>query len=70
MANYKSDLIDVEGQIIYDKPEKKAILFKWDDNKEAVWLPRSQIEYVKKPSSKTLWVVTLPQWLAERNDML
>lgn len=60
----KSDLIDIECYIKFEKPLAVAI---WDgvtmdgEKQKWVWLPRSQIEIM--PNGKT-WTVTMPEWLA------
>jgi hypothetical protein len=65
-----SNLVDVRVYLMHDKPEKKAIAVR-DPTKphgEWIWLPRSQIEYVKREPG--IVVVTLPDWLAEKNGLV
>lgn len=58
----KSDLLDLTMQLHAETP--KALLVSDDGiQKNAVWLPLSQIEYEKKPNSGIV-IVTLPEWLA------
>jgi hypothetical protein len=62
VSSSKSDLLDLTLQLHAETP--KALLVSDDGvQKNAVWLPLSQIEYEKKPGSG-LVVVTLPEWLA------
>ena len=65
-----SNLVDVAVYLMHDKPEKKAIAV-CDPAKtkaEWIWLPRSQIEYVK--TEPGIAIVTMPNWLAEKNGLL
>lgn len=65
-----SNLVDVTVYLMHDKPEKKAIAVTdpAKPNGGWIWLPRSQIEYVK--TEPGIVIVTLPDWLAEKNGLL
>lgn len=64
MTGGRSDLVDIAGTL---KAETElAILF--DDGAQAVWLPRSQIEIDR--GFDGLFVVTLPDWLANDKGLI
>lgn len=49
---------------------ERAILVSDDgDNDKAVWLPKSQVEFVQKPGSDVI-EVTLPEWLATERGLV
>lgn len=57
----RSDLVDLTLQLHADTP--RAILVSDDgDSANAVWLPKSQIEFETKASG--IVEVTCPEWLA------
>lgn len=60
----KSDLVDLTMQLHADS--KAAILVSDDGDKaKAVWLPKSQIEWIRHESyGSNIVIVTLPEWLA------
>lgn len=65
-----SNLVDVMVYLMHDKAEKKAIAVR-DPAKakgEWIWLPRSQIEYFE--TEPGIVIVTMPNWLAEKNGLL
>jgi hypothetical protein len=65
----RRDKIDIEVTIIRDVDSDAAILVSEDgDEDNAVWLPRSQIEYTTDRHGLT--TVTLPEWLAEDKGLI
>jgi len=66
-----SDLVDVTVYLMHDNPDKKAIAV-CDPAKAGkapwIWLPRSQIEYVKQEPGVV--IVTLPEWLAKDKGLV
>ena len=63
----KSDLVDVAGCKHHETT--KAILFSDDgDEKNAIWLPKSQIEVEDKDPPTC--IVTLPEWLAKDKGLI
>lgn len=77
----KSDLIDIECEVVEEREKAVAI---WDGvsygedyvdpdtgevrkNRKWTWLPRSQIEII--PNGKTA-TVTLPEWLATEKGLI
>lgn len=65
-----SNLVDVTVYLMHDQPDKKAIavLDPVKKNGDWIWLPRSQIEYVEREPE--IAIVTMPDWLAEKNGLL
>lgn len=61
----RSNVIDIELEKRHETD--KAIQF--SDGDKLVWLARSQIEVDPIKGGK-LWVVTLPQWLAEEKGLV
>lgn len=62
----KSDLVDVE--VFKHAETGKAILVSdTGDKKDAVWLPKSQVEI--EDDGKTV-TVTLPEWLAQDKGLI
>lgn len=57
----KSDLHEIS--LIWKGETDKAICVS-EDGKHKEWLPKSQIEYERKPDGSVQ--VTLPQWLYEK----
>jgi hypothetical protein len=64
----KSNLIDILG--FQHVETERAIRFsETGDDKDAVWLPRSQIEI--EPASKAGYItVTMPEWLAKEKGLI
>jgi hypothetical protein len=69
-VNGASDLVDLTVWIMMDDPNKKAIAIAdpAKPTKTWIWLPRSQVEYVK--AEPGLIVLTLPQWLAKDKGLI
>jgi hypothetical protein len=64
----KSDLIDISG--CKHAETAKAILFSdTADEKDAVWLPKSQIEIADGAEPRFV-TVTLPEWLAKDKGLI
>jgi len=68
MSDYKSDLIDV-AVIRHAETEKAILVSETEDKKDAVWLPKSQIE-VENDGHKNFVTVTLPEWLAKEKGLI
>ena len=66
----KSDLIDIEGIEVHRTP--KAILVRFDDDKEPVWLPLSavEVEPLRVRGGQKAVTVTMPQRLAEEKELV
>jgi hypothetical protein len=64
-----NDPVDIEVIIIRDEDSDLAILVsETGDEDDAVWLPRSKIEYTTDRRGRT--VVTLPEWLGIEKGLL
>lgn len=64
----RSDLIDVHG--LKHAETAKAILFSdTGTEKDAVWLPKSQVEYVND-GRESFVTVTMPEWLAKEKGFI
>ena len=64
----KSNLIDIFGRV-HAETERAVRFSETGDDKDAVWLPRSQIEI--EPASKAGYVtVTMPEWLAQEKGLI
>lgn len=63
----KSDLVDVEMQL-HAETEKAIRVSDDGEDENGVWLPKSQVEFVRKKGG--IVVVTLPQWLAEQKGLV
>jgi hypothetical protein len=65
----RNDKIDIAVVIIRDSDFDAAILVSEDgDEKTAVWLPRSQIEYMTDRNGMS--IVTLPEWLGIEKGLI
>ena len=60
-----SDLIEVSVRRLAETD--RAILVTQDD-KEKIWLPKSQIEF--EPNNDGTITVTLPEWLAREKELI
>ena len=63
----KSDLIDLTVAL-HMMTDKAARVSLDGEDDEAVWLPLSQIEVLKRPKGQA--VVTLPEWLAHEKGLI
>lgn len=62
----KSDLVDL---LLHYRSEKPlALAVSQLDSQEWIWLPKSQIEFVRKPQGQVS--VTMPQWLAKDKGLV
>ena len=67
MSAHASDLIDVSGFLHAET--SKAILFsELNAEKDAVWLPKSQCEFVRERGNCV--TVTMPEWLAKTKELI
>lgn len=63
----RSDLIDITVRVKHRTD--KAVLVSYDEDKESVWLPLSQIEIESNSDGRT-HTASLPQRLAEEKEMV
>ena len=64
-----ADLVQVHMQL--HRSTKMAMQFSDDgDEDKAKWLPRSQITATPVEGSGTEYYVTMPEWLAKKNDLI
>lgn len=63
----KSDLIDVTVQV-HAMTDRAVRVSDDGDDKNAVWLPLSQVEVLKRPRGIAL--ITLPEWLAFEKGLI
>jgi hypothetical protein len=61
MGSTRSDLIDLTLQL-HQETERALLVSDSGEVDDRVWLPKSQIEFEKKPGG--LVIVTAPEWLA------
>ncbi len=66
MSKTKNHLVDFQGVIMTETDA--AILFKWDPDIDAVWLPMSVVEINEQEGD--LASITLPEFFAEEKGML
>ena len=67
-----SDLVDI---LCHQHAESKLAILVSDDGNEknAVWIPKSQVEIAPNPAvggSRAIVLVTLPAWLAESKGLV
>ena len=62
MGEFDSNLIDITMQIFAETP-KAVLASDTGDKKDAVWLPRSQIEIDGD-------TITMPEWLAQEKGLI
>jgi hypothetical protein len=68
MSDYRSDLIDIVCTLHAET--EKAIFVSDDGEKDnAVWLPKSQIEYELRGRTGST-IVTMPEWLAKDKGLI
>lgn len=69
MISGKSDITDLKVTVHYETP--KAWLVS-NDKKKEVWLPKSMVEMDTKfkTYAPVAGIVTLPEWLAEREGLV
>jgi hypothetical protein len=66
----RNDTINIEVTLHADPPLSLAILVSDDGEDNAVWLPRSQIEYDRDAAVGDVITVTLPEWLAMEKGLI
>jgi hypothetical protein len=65
----KRELVDIAG-CLHSETEK-AILFSDTAHREdAVWIPKSQCEFVHDGGQERFITVTLPEWLAQDKGLI
>jgi hypothetical protein len=65
----KSDLIDIAVEVRHDTPRAYLV----HDGHRDVWLPKSQCEVHETTTAGAAsrsWVVTLPEWLAQKTELI
>jgi hypothetical protein len=69
MPNYKSNVGDYD--LMYIAQTEKVICVKLDKESEMFWLPKSQIEFEDKNYKRHQTIkVTIPDWLAEKYELI
>jgi hypothetical protein len=63
MPSYKSDLVDISGEVIDSAGTEKA--FRFYDGKIYVWLPKSLCEWDEEGKE-----MTMPEWLAKEKELI
>lgn len=63
------ELYDVTLQM-HHETEKACLMSEDGDEKNAKWLPKSQIEIIAKDKAKGIYEVTMPMWLAIKNGLV
>lgn len=68
MTSFKSNVADYE--LLYVSQTEKGLAVRRSEDHEMCWLPKSQIEFEDKEYKRHSIVrVTIPDWLAEKNDL-
>lgn len=65
----KREIIDIAG-CLYAETEKAILFSDTADKKDAVWLPKSQIEFTHDGGEERFITVTLPEWLAKDKGLI
>lgn len=68
MGEFKSDLVDILVSMHAETP-KAVLVSDTGENDDAVWLPKSQIEFVPA-TKKGQFIVTMPEWLAKDKGLV
>jgi hypothetical protein len=69
MASYKSNVVDID--LLYVTQTEKGLGVRQDEGDEMFWLPKSQIEFEDKEYKRHQVIkVTIPEWLAEKHDLI
>ena len=67
--SYKSDIVDLD--LMYITQTEKGLCVRQSEEHETFWLPKSQIEFEDKDYKRNQVIkVTIPEWLAEKHDLL
>lgn len=70
MASKSEEPVEINMVIHQDRPGERAILASTSgDPDDAVWLPRSQIEYDDPREAGAVTTIMMPQWLAEERGI-
>lgn len=67
MSSTRSDLTDITVHL-HQETERAILVSDDGDRDKAVWLPKSQVEYVAKPGG--ICEVSLPEWLATERGLV
>jgi hypothetical protein len=65
----KRELIDVAG-CLHAETEKAILFSDTADREKAVWIPKSQCEFVHDGGQARFITVTLPEWLAQEKGLI
>lgn len=65
----KREIIDIAG-CLHAETEKAILFSDTADKKDAVWLPKSQVEFERDGSQERFVTVTLPEWLAKDKGLI
>lgn len=60
----KSDIIDIDVHV-HARTDKAVLVSDDGDEGSAVWLPLSQVEIEPHQNLQRVYVLTLPEWLAD-----
>ena len=64
----QKEVIDVD-MLLLAETEKAILVSDTDDDKDKIWLPKSQVEFTPA-TSKGITTVTLPVWLAHNKKLI
>ena len=65
----RSNLIDIAG-VVHHETEKAILFSDTDDEKDAVWLPKSVVEIEPDPRKPDYVTVTMPERLAKTKGLI
>ena len=63
----RNEIVDIDMHLHPTSSERAVLVSKDGEEKNAVWLPISQIEVMPKQGNHV--VVTVPTWLAEERNL-
>lgn len=64
----KSNIVDID--VIVRRQTEKAVFVALDEGSQGIWLPRSLIEIDTGEAYGQPAVVTLPEWLAQKEGLI
>jgi hypothetical protein len=64
----RSDILDIDVHVV--ARTEKAVRVHQGDEDSAVWVPLSQVEIEPHQSMQRVYVLSLPQWLAEEKGLV
>lgn len=64
----KSDLVDIAA-CRHAETEKAILISETGDKKDAVWVPKSQVE-IDNDGHENFITVTMPEWLAKDKGLI